>query len=103
MHDSTNANIAENDNLRDEYSILYEDDVEKDIRWASIALGRKPDVGGQLLYNSSLLFLSKMLRAYTRSYVPKSSQSLAVETMMSMSSYQLINQNVLIRTVQVYG
>lgn len=34
---------AENDNLRGEYTQLYED-VDKDIRWASIALGQKgPD------------------------------------------------------------
>ncbi|KAL6721579.1 hypothetical protein ACLMJK_000683 [Lecanora helva] len=34
---------VENDNLRDEYVILYQEDVEKDIRWASIALRRRPD------------------------------------------------------------
>ncbi len=44
MKASTDLVRAENDNLRDEYAILYEEDVEKDIRWASVALGRRPDV-----------------------------------------------------------
>ena len=39
----SDVSLVENDNLRNEYSALYED-VEKDIRWASLALGRKPEV-----------------------------------------------------------
>ena len=40
----TNLGVSENDNLRDEYATLYQEDVEKEIRWASIALGHKLDV-----------------------------------------------------------
>ena len=41
----------ENDNLREEYSKLY-DDVEKDIPWARIALDRQPEAINLWLGNS---------------------------------------------------
>lgn len=48
---STNTRPPENDNLRGEYLTLYED-VEPDIRWASIALQRKPDAINLWIGNS---------------------------------------------------
>lgn len=36
------SSFSENDNFRGEYSLLYQD-VEADIRWASIALQKEPD------------------------------------------------------------
>ena len=42
MTTAANSSFSENDNLRSEYLPLYHD-VEADIRWASIALQKKPD------------------------------------------------------------
>ncbi|MCJ1256106.1 hypothetical protein MMC24_003926 [Lignoscripta atroalba] len=42
---------TQNDNLRDEYSELYQD-VEEDIAWARIALARKPDAVNLWIGNS---------------------------------------------------
>lgn len=52
---STDVSCVENDNLRDEYAFLYEGDVERDVRWASLALGRKPDVSGNSLFSNMLI------------------------------------------------
>jgi len=41
----------ENDNLRDEYSALY-DDVEADIAWARVALEQEPDAINLWIGNS---------------------------------------------------
>lgn len=43
--------LAENDNLRGEYSDLY-NDVAKDIPWARIALGQDPDAINLWIGNS---------------------------------------------------
>ncbi len=48
---STDTGTPENDNLRGEYLKLYQD-VEPDIRWASIALQRKPDAVNLWIGNS---------------------------------------------------
>jgi len=47
----TDAESPENDNLRGEYLKLYED-VDPNIRWASIALQRKPDAINLWIGNS---------------------------------------------------
>lgn len=86
------VNRLENDNLRDEYTALYTEDVEEDIRWASIALGRKPDVSGfsvgflqhylffELCGNSRLHFLSITIKSWFLPVPPNSRRALVRST-----------------------